>query len=276
MEYLVKFLLETVFVVIYLLAFIFAGGLIIDFLEKKSNKNLMQAVGYTGIVITGLGTVIHELSHLIMGLIGGMKPVEVKLFRPIKGRKDGKLGYVISSYNKKNYYQKMFLVLVGIAPIIGGTIVMLIVMRICLPETFSILIGNIKSIENLNAIINADFIVSIFSLVINLLKGVFNLNNFSNISFWVFMFVVLSIASHMSLSYEDIKGCLKGIPALYLLILLINLVVITVGVDLNVVIDFITTFNVYVIIFLSIAVVFSIINWVITLMLFNCVKIFKI
>ena len=275
MEIIVSFLIKTAIVVAYLLAFVFAGGFIIGFIEDKSNRNLMRAIGYTGIVITGLGTVIHELSHLVMGLIGGMKPKEVKLFRPIKGRKDGRLGYVISSYNKKNYYQRMFLVLVGIAPIIGGTIVMLIMLKVCIPETFDVMMTSIKSIESLSGVMNAEFITSIFSLVTNILRGIFKLSNFSNVSFWVFLFVVLSIASHMSLSGADIKGCLNGIPALYILVLLINLIVVTIGMDLSVVTNFITLINTYIIIFLSVAVVFSIINWMLTFMLFKTVKLIK-
>lgn len=275
MEIIVSFLIKTAIIVAYLLVFIFAGGFVIDFMERKSNQNLMRAVGYTGIIITGLGTVIHELSHLLMGLIGGMKPKEVKLFRPIKGREDGRLGYVVNSYDKHNYYQRMFLVLVGIAPIIGGTIVILIMLKVCLPETFDVMMATIKSIESSSGIMNVEFITSIFELMANLLKGVFNLSNFSSISFWIFLFIVLSIASHMSLSSKDIKGCIKGIPALYILVLLINLIVVAIRVDLSIITNCITTINVYIIIFLSVAVMFSIINWMLTLVLFKVVKLIK-
>ena len=275
MEIIVSFLIKTAFVVAYLLAFIFAGGFIIDFIESKSNRNLMGAMGYTGIVITGLGTVVHELSHLVIGLIGGMKPKEVKLFRPIKGREDGRLGYVVNSYDKHNYYQKMFLVLVGIAPIIGGTVVMLVMLKMCVPETFDVMMTSIKSIESSSGIMNAEFMASIFSLIINVLKGVLKLSNFSNISFWIFLFVVLSIASHMSLSGADIKSCLKGIPALYILVLLINLIVVAIGIDLSVITNFITIINIYIVMFLSIAVMFSIVNWILTVVLFNVAKLIR-
>ena len=133
MEIIFNFLVESGLLLVYSLAFIFIGGFIISLIEDKSNYYLQNAMGYTGIIITGLGTVVHELSHLIFAIIGGMKIGEVKLFRPIKGRVDGVLGYVSFSPRGKNLYNKIFLIPVGIAPIIGGTVVILISLKICLP-----------------------------------------------------------------------------------------------------------------------------------------------
>lgn len=260
METIVDFLVNSALLLAYSLVFIFIGGFIIDLTERKSNYYLQKAMGYTGIVITGMGTVIHELSHLIMVIVGGMKATEVKLFRPIKGREDGKLGYVSYVYNKRNLYSSMFLVLVGIAPIIGGTIVILISLKVFMPTVFTNLIERIGSVAIESSVFNGAFVTSQFQIIIDFFKELFTLTNITTVGFWIFLFIVLSIASHMSLSKADIMGSAKGIPALYLLMIVINIVLMIFGVGMDVVAKYIEIINVYVIMFLNISVVFSILN----------------
>ena len=271
MESIVNFIVSTAFLLAYSLLFVFLGGAIIEFMESKSNYYLQRTFGYGGIVVTGFGTVIHELSHLIFAVIGRMRIEEVKLFRPIKGKQDGVLGYVNYRYNEKNYYHKVFLVLVGIAPIIGGTITILLSLKLLLPTVYKSLIENISNINMSLSLFSVDLYKELFLIVVSFMQKLFIVDNFISINFWIFMFIILSIASHMSLSGADIKGAIKGIPALFVLLILINLIMSVLGIGIDVVHRCITVLNMYVIMFLCISIVFSMVNILITFVLYKIV-----
>lgn len=273
MEFVVDFLIQSGLLLAYSLAFIFIGGFIISLIEDKSNYYLQKAMGYTGIIITGLGTVVHELSHLIFAIIGGMKIGEVKLFRPIKGRVDGVLGYVSFSPRGRNLYNKIFLIPVGIAPIIGGTVVILISLKICLPSVFQSFVGSVGELSNTINIVSFDFLTNQLSLISKFFSELFSASNILTINFWIFMFIVLSIASHMSLSSADIKGCIKGIPGLFILIVVVNCILALFGNGIDTTANYITIGNVYIVVFLSISILFSILNLIIS---FGISKIFGI
>ena len=271
MESIVNFIVSTAFLLAYSLLFVFLGGAIIEFMESKSNYYLQRTFGYGGIVVTGFGTVVHELSHLIFAVIGCMRIEEVKLFRPIKGKKDGVLGYVNYSYNEKNYYHKIFLVLVGIAPIIGGTITILLSLKLLLPTVYALLFENITNINMSLNLFSIDLYKELFLVIISFMQKLFVVDNFMNISFWIFVFIVLSVASHMSLSGADIKGAIKGIPALFILLILINLIMSLFGVGMNITYKYVTMMNMYVIMFLCISILFSVVNVLITFALYKFV-----
>lgn len=270
MEIIVKFIMSTAILLAYSLLIVCIGGTVIGLMENRSNYYLQRTFGYGGIVATGLGTVIHELSHLIFAIIGRMRIEEVKLFRPIKGKQDGVLGYVNYRYNEKNYYHKMFLVLVGIAPIIGGTITILISLKLLLPAMYTSLIENISNINTSLSVLNMMLWKEVFFIVIEFIQKLFVVENFKNISFWIFMCIVLSIASHMSLSSADIKGAIKGIPALFIVCVCINLLMTIFGIGAFS--TYITILNMYMIMFICISVVFSMVNLVIIFALYKFIN----
>lgn len=270
MEIIVNFIMSTAILLAYSLLIVCIGGIVIGLMENMSNHYLQRTFGYGGIVATGLGTVIHELSHLIFAVIGCMHIEEVKLFRPIKGKKDGVLGYVNYRYNQKNYYHKMFLVLVGIAPIIGGTITILISLKLLLPTMYTSLIENISNINTSLSVLNMELWKEVFCVVIDFIQKLFVTENFKNISFWLFICIVLSISSHMSLSGADIKGAIKGIPALFIVCICINLLMSIFGIAIFS--TYITILNMYMIMFICVSVVFSIVNLVIVFTLYQFVN----
>jgi len=270
MEEIVKFIMSTAILLAYSLLIVCIGGTVIGLMENRSNYYLQRTFGYGGIVATGLGTVIHELSHLIFAIIGLMHIEDVKLFRPIKGKQDGVLGYVKYRYNDKNYYHKIFLVLVGIAPIIGGTIVILISLKLLLPTMYTLFMENISNISMSLNVFDIELCKRLLLIVITFIQKLFSIENVKNINFWIFIFIVISIASHMSLSSADIKGAIKGIPSLFIVCVCMNVIINTVGIGtLN---TYITMLNMYMIMFIGIAVVFSMINLVIVFALYKFVN----
>ena len=270
------FLLYSTFQLGYLLLIIFCGGLLIDLIESKSNYYLRKTIGYAGIILTCLGTVVHELSHLVFVILGCMKPTEIKLFRPIGGYFDGNLGYVNSTYNKRNLYSRAFLFFVGIAPIIGGTIVILVSLKFCIPKTFDILMNNIDGLSYAENIFTKELIASQIAILKTFIVSLLTIENFKTISFWVFLFIVLSVGSHMSLSKADIHGAIKGLPIIYVTICIVNLALVFCGVDSQVSKYYFMIISSYTIIFLSIAIMFSIANFILCFLINKIVNLIRI
>lgn len=251
----------------YTLICITISGFLIDLFERQAIKNLYIGIGYRGVIITGLGVVIHELSHLIFVLLGGMKPTEVKLFRPIKGYTDGRLGYVKYSYNKNNIIHRMFLFLVGIAPIIGGTVFLFIILKLLIPDTYYQFVEISKQTLEISKkieVFSLEFILVIIKTSFNMIIVLFAKDNFSKLQFWIFVFLSISIASHMSLSSADIKGALKGLPSVIIAILVVKMGMLIFGIDLDKMMKIDYVINTYVSMFLMLAILFSIINVILT------------
>lgn len=275
MDFIMEVLINTIVIVGISLVCMFFCGLIIELLEKKANYYLQGAFGYTGIVITGLGTVVHELSHLLMAILGRMKIEDVKLFRPIKGRRDGVLGYVKYSYSKRNYYHKLFLLFVGVAPIFGGTLVILISLNILLPTSYNVLVDGIMNMNGISSIYSFAFLKEFFNVIGVFLKEILNIANFSSINFWIFIFITLSVSSHMSMSMADIKGAVKGIPTFFLVMFLFNIIFKFIGIEYDFIYKTMIGINFYIIMFLCIAIIFSIFNTLITMFIYKIVNIIK-
>ena len=167
-------------------------GLLFHKLGEISNKNVFQAFGWKGYAIFScLGTAIHEVSHYIFCKLFFYEITDVALFRPIKGRDDGKLGYVLFRYNPRSLYQRIGNFFVGIAPMIGGGLVLLLLFQILLPETYVAL----AHLQNYTLDCFIDALKTIHSIPL----------------FLVYLFFSITISMHMSISSADLQSAKSGI-----------------------------------------------------------------
>ena len=158
-----------------------------------------------------------------MCLVFGHRVDEIKLYRPAAN--DGNLGYVKHSYNKKNIYHQIGNFFIGIAPIICGSGVLLLLMRLTVPTVFDEFISNIGLISEFSySDIGFAEIWEIFTISIRAFLAVFDLSHADNVWWWVFFVLALMISSHMELSGADIKGGVKGILILMGALLAVDLV----------------------------------------------------
>ena len=219
MEIVINFLTQTVFSV----GIIFLFGLFI----ALCRRGFCRTIGRKGpllLVITGaVGTPVHELSHALMCLLFGHRVDEIKLYRP--NANDGNLGYVKHSYNKKNLYHQIGNFFIGIAPIICGSGVLLLLMRLSVPTVFDEFVSNIGLIAKFSysEIAFAD-IWDIFTISIKAFLVVFDLSHADNVWWWVFITLALMISSHMELSGSDIRGGVKGLLILLGVLLVADVV----------------------------------------------------
>lgn len=244
-------------------------GYIYSIIEKNNTKYILSTFGSSGILFTGIiGTTIHELSHIIMCFLFKHKISNFQLFN-FKGYKyEETLGYVSHKYNDNSLYQKSGNFFIGIAPLIFGTLFMILSFKLLLPDLYS-QINLTDYIHNFDGIKLDNILPSLYNLTKSILLLLFNTNNLSNINFYIFIYLMFCISTHMSLSKKDFQNSILGIFSIFLIYLIICLVFIILNYNLdNLLLNFINTI-IYLFLFLGIGLIFSLISLVISFILYT-------
>lgn len=238
-------LLKTLIDLSWFIGIIVLAGLVLGLLRNTSMANYQKSLGRKkAIYITGLvGVPIHELSHLIIALLFGHKIKEVKFFQV--NDENRTLGYVNHSYNPNNIFHQVGNFFIGVAPIICGSLLILLLLKFFVPV----------SLENTNDLLNANGIF-------RFLKSIFSLNNFKRPEFYLFLYLVFSICSHISLSTADIKGAFVGVIFIFIILLVLNVFNLNLLSHINII-----KYNLLLTNILIISIIFSSINLLISFIL---------
>lgn len=215
-------MVKDVFIHLLIQLIYFIGSVyLVGFLIAQLNKAFYRMFNSKTVcyVLGVIGTPIHELSHALMCLIFGHRIVEMRLFQVDED--DNKLGYVNHSYNPKNLYHQIGNYFIGVAPILVGTIIICVLMWLMLPSTYSEVSTYINEIIKSNS---NGFSLSIFKSAFGIIKALFT-NITEGFMWFLFVILVLCISMHMSLSGADIKGSLKAIPIISVILLAVNFIV---------------------------------------------------
>ncbi len=218
----VSFIISNIVLqLVYYVGVIFLIGFAIAILNRVFywllNQN--QAVCYaTGFI----GTPIHELSHAIMCFPFGHKINELKLFQI--DPESGVLGYVNHSYNRRNIWAIIGNYFIGVAPIIGGSAVLFLIMKLLVPTTASEITLYIEDFSTLlNRGVSSAWFSYVYAMFLGVLKSI--LAEASANALWiVFIVISICIALHMNLSGADIKGALPALPFLLLALAAVNFI----------------------------------------------------
>ena len=176
-----------------------------------------------------LGTVVHELGHAFFCLIFRHKITAMKLFDP--DPETGTLGYVEHTYDSSNIYQLVGNFFIGIGPILLGTALIYILLFLLLglnPFNFvtnvDLATPHIYSWGILTTIIQTFWTSST-----GLISEIFSGNNLSRWQLYVFIYLAFAIGSSITLSPSDIKGTLKGLSIILILVFIFNLATVWAG-----------------------------------------------
>lgn len=142
------------------------------------------------IYLTAPGVVVHELSHAVFCLLFRHRIVKMNLFSP---EADGTLGYVEHQYDPKSLYQRAGNFFIGTGPIWGGLFLLYVLSLFLLPD------GVVSSREG------------VFDSFSSFLKLFFSLSSWFSVSFYIWLYAMLSISAHITLSPPDIKGAKDGV-----------------------------------------------------------------
>ena len=248
----------SIFITLLTIGVFLCFGYIYSLIEKRNRTYMYSTFGNKGILFTGIiGTTVHEIGHLLMCLIFHHKISSFQLFN-FKGYKyEETLGYVSHRYNNKNLYEKAGNFFIGIAPMISGTLFIMISFKLLLPHVYDNI--NINSYLNyLSSVSIENIIFLLLSLSKNLLISLFDMKNFSNINFYIFIYLMFSVSSHISLSKKDFENSYVGILSLFLILFIICLFGFVFNLN-YLLLNFIKMI-IYLIFFLSIGLLFSIIS----------------
>lgn len=252
MEILYNFFYQLIFTVGVIVAF----GLLITLCRKAFYKivgeNASKIIIATGII----GTPVHELSHAVMCVVFGHKIEEIKLYQPDS---DGTLGYVKHSYNPRNLYHQIGNFFIGIAPILGGSGVIFLLMYLLVPGIFTEVTDELKFVSLISFnLFEASTYSASLQIFWDIVEVIFGFTNTGSILWWVFIVLSFMIASHMELSAADIKGGFKGFVFIAVLLLIADIIMYFVSMPaLEATTGAMTSFSFVIIGFLAIAGIFA-------------------
>jgi len=221
-EWIIDVIFRSLVMLGSLVGSVIVAGAILGVLKNINSRYIQYSLGWEGILMTAwIGTPVHELGHAIMCLIFGHKIVEIKLFS--RGD-DTVLGYVNHAYNKKSIYHKIGNFFIGIGPIISGTMAIILLMWLLMPDQLSLIKSSMQT-YSWSQLTSFKLLQDLYNLGNALFHSMFlsNLNNYATWQFWVFIVLAISISSHMALSTVDMKGAFSGLVTMYIIMLIINI-----------------------------------------------------
>ncbi len=176
------------------------------FLEISIQSMLALRFGWRSIMWTGwLGTPIHELSHVVACWTFGHRVDEVRLFDP--DVKTGRLGFVRHSYRRGNWFEELGNVFIGTAPLVGGSLVMLLLLFLFFPRLANELLHH-PAMSEANSW--GELFSGLHQAFGEFVTGLFAWKNLATLRLWVFLYLVLCVASHMAPSRSDYEGAGRG------------------------------------------------------------------
>ena len=230
-------IIESVKLLLILLAPFVAFALIIHWFEKVSQRRLVERFGWRSVLWTGwLGTPIHELSHALMCRVFQHRVDEIALFEP--DEESGRLGYVRHSFKVGNWFQELGNLFIGIAPLLGGSVVLAVLLWMFYPEAANTAIDSAQTGAVTASSTSDDLMTEIDMLgdsmgrdadapvetssqtgslqqmvnVVTSMSGkILAIQNLATVRFWVFIYLVLCVGSHMAPSWSDYHGASRGV-----------------------------------------------------------------
>jgi hypothetical protein len=208
-------------------------GMALHYEERLTQQHLRRAIGSKGLVWwTGwLGTPVHELSHCLVGMLFGHKITEVKLWDPHPH--DGVLGYVKyhlpSEDNRVLYYvARIGQFFSGIAPLFGGSLVLLLALKVLSPRPELVLDEAQRFATALEQRSWGD-VGSGFTTLVQGIYGSLFAEGAASFRPWVFLYVALAVGAHLAPSPADMKGGAAGFGMILGIALVIDAVAVAAG-----------------------------------------------
>ena len=166
-------------------------------------------------ITSTIGTPIHELGHAIMCLIFGHKIQEVRLWIP-PPHENGMAGYVSHQYNKRNLWQNLGNLFIGLGPILSGLAVVVLALYICFPTQWGDYLAQSRALIESNASA-AEVSTSVLSLFQSI-PAAFRANWWLSL---IGLIVIFAVSMHIDLSPADIQNSAGAFPLYLILTVLI-------------------------------------------------------
>jgi hypothetical protein len=172
--------------------------------------------------------VVHELGHALFCVLFGHTIRDISLFRP---RKDGVLGYVKHSWNRKNLYQNIGNFFIGTGPIWLGTALIVLI-------AFALFGADLWRPLRAMQMVPTDFVTwrgqlrlggEFWQALLALFQQIHNAGLYHDWRFYLGLYLLFCIGSHVTLSPADLQGAGSGLATLTLLVFVFNLATLWIG-----------------------------------------------
>jgi len=254
MEMVWNILLLTGIELIYLLGIILAAGFLLGSLETLSNQWAYNALGRQGILLTSfIGTPIHEAGHALLCILFRHKITAIK-FLDLNPQAET-LGYVQHSFDKQSLYQSMGTFFISMGPIFSGTASILLFLYFLEPDVFYVL-QQIAANAPLDA--TSTELIQWFEYSIKNFYG--EIVNFTKLGSWqygLFLFLAISVSSHIALSTTDLKNMMSGLGVIFCAAVAGNTVAALIEIDTLHYVLLLAHYNIYLLSVLSVSILFS-------------------
>ncbi len=200
----ISLFVESFKLLLILLAPFVAFAVVIHWFEYLTQRRMSERLDWKSVLWTGwLGTPVHELSHVFMCRVFGHRIDDVALFEP--DRDSGRLGYVRHSFEAGNWFQEMGNLFIGIAPLMGGSAVLAILLWLFYPEAAA------NAAESTRLTAGDSSLLQVWDSVVAVVSEIVTLSNLATVRFWTFVYLVLCVGSHMAPSRCDYQGASRGV-----------------------------------------------------------------
>ncbi len=178
-------------------------ALALGLVERRISRRLAHRFGWRSVLITGwLGVPVHELSHLLMVRLFGHRVVAYSLFDP--DPRTGTLGYVQHAYRRRNLVQLAGNFFIGVAPLIGGSVVLLAGLWLLLPDAR----------VSLAAAPAAGLDAQLWHTAAkagDILQRIFTVAHLTGWRLWAFLLLAVCVGTHVAPSRPDLEGAWPGL-----------------------------------------------------------------
>jgi len=199
--------------IISVLGIFFVLGFLLSKIQAAILKNYSRSIGWRGLLWTAwLGTPVHEYSHALFAVLFRHRINEIVLFSPDPNT--GELGHVDHSYNQRSFYQSVGNFFIGLAPLIIGPLILIILLYILVPQGREVF-AQLSSFQESPLVFwegIKKFLILLFSPA-----------NLRSYQFWIFLYVSFCIASHLAPSQSDRRGAWQGWLVIIFWLIFINI-----------------------------------------------------
>jgi hypothetical protein len=217
--------LLTFSISIQFFGYLLIAGLLLFLLARFTRNLFAKTFGSRAeIYFTAwIGTPVHEMGHVIFCILFLHKIRKVTLFNP--NSRDGSLGAVEHSYNTRNLYHQVGNFFIGAGPVIFGSLLIFLLSRWLLPLDSPFYQYGSPDLT----VLSADgaywvaFLHGLFHHFLSTVTALFSIENAGHWQFWLFLYLSLSISTHMELSPSDLRQMWSGLLVIIFLIFLFNL-----------------------------------------------------
>lgn len=201
-------------------------GFVLERLEIIITGRMYQDIGGAAVLFTAVvGTPLHEIAHWLGCKLFGFHVVEVRLLRPIEYKNDGILGYVSYQISSDSWWSKLGSVITGMAPMILGSVFIILIVYFLTPEVFDSVRRSIYDRKKSEIPILSCW----WAAFTGFWKGVAGLRKWGILRGVICLYLVMSVSMHMTVSPQDITSAARGFGLLAVLYLIFAIVTAAIG-----------------------------------------------